>query len=180
MASISASSTTRARRTPLSSETLNSNRTWKSSSSRCTTRTSRAAQSARTGVTWTRVAIGIASFRRTSNPQKMHRYKRTCVRACVCVDVCLWGELGVALLTKLAVYQALVLSTLLYGCEYRVLSFEESRVAEPDRKRAARKQQVIDTTGTVWPCDRCSKVVNLVCNVVEQQKPNTHCARCLC
>ena len=36
-------------------------------------------------------------------------------------------------------------------------SFEESRIAELDRKRAARKQQVINTTGTVWPCDRCSR-----------------------
>ena len=76
---------------------------------------------------------------------KMHRRctdinVRVCAR--VCVDVRLSGEQhGVALLTKLAVYQAVVLSTLLYGCEYRVLSFEESRVAEPDRKRAARKQQ---------------------------------------
>ena len=26
-----------------------------------------------------------------------------------------------------------------------------------DRKRAARKQQVINTTGTVWLCDRCSR-----------------------
>jgi len=29
--------------------------------------------------------------------------------------------------------------------------------AELDKKRAARKQQVINTTGTVWPCDRCSR-----------------------
>jgi len=33
----------------------------------------------------------------------------------------------------------------------------ESRVAELDRKQAARKQQVINTTGTVWPCDRCTR-----------------------
>jgi len=42
-------------------------------------------------------------------------------------------------------------------CQSATASFEESRVAQPDRKRAARKQQVINTTGTVWPCDRCSR-----------------------
>ena len=42
-------------------------------------------------------------------------------------------------------------------CQSATTSFEESRVAELDRKRAARKQQVINTTGTVWPCDRCSR-----------------------
>jgi len=36
-------------------------------------------------------------------------------------------------------------------------SFEELRIAELDRKQAARKQQVINTTGTVWPHDRCSR-----------------------
>ena len=43
------------------------------------------------------------------------------------------------------------------ACQSATASFEESRVAELDRKRAARKQQVINTTGTVWPCDRCSR-----------------------
>jgi len=33
----------------------------------------------------------------------------------------LWGEHSIALLTKIAVYEAVVLSTLLYGCEYWVL-----------------------------------------------------------
>ena len=42
-------------------------------------------------------------------------------------------------------------------CQSATASFEESRVAELDRKRAARKQQVINTTGTVWLCDRCSR-----------------------
>jgi len=42
-------------------------------------------------------------------------------------------------------------------CQSATASFEESRVAELARKRAARKQQVINTTGTVWPCDRCSR-----------------------
>ena len=42
-------------------------------------------------------------------------------------------------------------------CQSATASLEESRVAELDRKRAARKQQVINTTGTVWPCDRCSR-----------------------
>ena len=42
-------------------------------------------------------------------------------------------------------------------CQSATTSFEESRVAELDRKQAVRKQQVINTTGTVWPCDRCSR-----------------------
>jgi len=42
-------------------------------------------------------------------------------------------------------------------CQSATASFKESRVVELDRKRAARKQQVINTTGTVWPCDRCSR-----------------------
>jgi len=44
-------------------------------------------------------------------------------------------------------------------CQSAAASFEESRIAEPDRKRAARKQQVmiINTTGIVRPCDRCSR-----------------------
>ena len=42
-------------------------------------------------------------------------------------------------------------------CQSATALFEESRVAELDRKRAARKQQVINTTGTVWPHDRCSR-----------------------
>jgi len=42
-------------------------------------------------------------------------------------------------------------------CQSAIASFEESRVAELDRKRAARKQLVINTTSTVWPCDRCSR-----------------------
>jgi len=55
-----------------------------------------------------------------------------CVRVCVCVCVCvcvkagdafgklqrrLWSERSVVLSAKIAVYQAVVLSTLLYGCE---------------------------------------------------------------
>jgi len=42
-------------------------------------------------------------------------------------------------------------------CQSATTSFEESRVAELDRKQAVRKQQVINTPGTVWPCDRCSR-----------------------
>ena len=42
-------------------------------------------------------------------------------------------------------------------CQSATASFEESRVAELDRKRVGRKQQVINTTGTVWPCDRHSR-----------------------
>ena len=42
-------------------------------------------------------------------------------------------------------------------CQLATASFEESRVAKLDRKWAARKQQAINTTGTVWPCDRCNR-----------------------
>jgi len=42
-------------------------------------------------------------------------------------------------------------------CQSATASYEESRVAELDRKWAARKQQAINTTGTVWPCDRCNR-----------------------
>ena len=45
-------------------------------------------------------------------------------------------------------------------CQSATASFEESRIAELDRKRAARKQQVTNTTGTVWPCDRCSRTAH--------------------
>jgi len=43
-------------------------------------------------------------------------------------------------------------------CQSAIAAFEETRVAELDRKRAARKQQAVDITGTVWPCDRCNKI----------------------
>ena len=39
-------------------------------------------------------------------------------------------------------------------CQSATASFDESRVAELDRKWAAHKQQVINTTSTAWPCDR--------------------------
>jgi len=43
-------------------------------------------------------------------------------------------------------------------CQSVIAAFEETRVAELDRKRAARKQQAINITGTAWPCDRCNKI----------------------
>ena len=58
--------------------------------------------------------------------------KDKCARACVCVCAKagdafgklqrrFWGEHSVVLSAKIAVYQAVVLSTLLYGCESWVL-----------------------------------------------------------
>ena len=94
------------------------------------------------------------------------------LRVCVCakagdafgkLQLRFWGERSVVLSAKIAVYQAVVLSTLLYGCESWVLyrrqpktlttaaldraqwrttcqsaiqSFEKTRVAELERKRA--------------------------------------------
>jgi len=40
-------------------------------------------------------------------------------------------------------------------CQSAIAAFEETRVAELDRKRAAPKQQGVNMTGTAWPCDRC-------------------------
>ena len=57
-------------------------------------------------------------------------------------------------------------------CQPATASFEESRVAELDRKRAARKQQVINTTGTVWPCDRCSRTCSSRIGLVAHRRPH--------
>ena len=43
-------------------------------------------------------------------------------------------------------------------CQSVIAAFEETRVAELDRKRAARKQQAVNITGTAWPCDSCNKI----------------------
>jgi len=42
-------------------------------------------------------------------------------------------------------------------CRTAIAAFEEARVASLQRKRAARKHQVV-STNTAWPCDRCNKV----------------------
>ena len=57
-------------------------------------------------------------------------------------------------------------------CQSATASFEESRVAELVRKRAARKQQVINTTGTVWPCDRCSRTCSSRIGLVAHRRPH--------
>ena len=43
-------------------------------------------------------------------------------------------------------------------CQSVIAAFEETRVAELDRKRAARKQKAVNITDTAWPCDRCNKI----------------------
>ena len=43
-------------------------------------------------------------------------------------------------------------------CQSAIQSFEKTRVAELERKRAARKHQAVNITGTAWPCDRCNKI----------------------
>jgi len=43
-------------------------------------------------------------------------------------------------------------------CQSTIAAFEETRAAELDMKRAARKQQAVNITDTAWPCDRCNKI----------------------
>jgi len=43
-------------------------------------------------------------------------------------------------------------------CQSAIAAFEETRVAELVGKRAARRQQAVNITGTAWPCDRCNKI----------------------
>jgi len=51
----------------------------------------------------------------------------------------LWGEHSVALLTKIAMYQSVVLSTLLYGCESCVLYRRSVRRLDEFHMRCLRK-----------------------------------------
>ena len=73
---------------------------------------------------------------------------RTRLTCHCCVSVCVSVSLSTA-----AFDQAQWRTT----CQSGTALYEESRVAELDRKRAARKQQAINTTGMVWPCDRCGR-----------------------
>ena len=91
------------------------------------------------------------SIKRSARIATVYRFKSShgdCLSVCVCV--CLRPQS----LSTAPFDRAQWRTT---TCQSATASFEESRVVELDRKRAARKQQVIDTTGTVWPCDRCSR-----------------------
>jgi len=72
-------------------------------------------------------------------------------------------------------------------CRSAIAAFEEARVASLQRKRAARKHQVVSSTNTAWPCDRCDKVcssrIGLFANRLPIDEAVCHtrrCSPCMC
>ena len=62
-----------------------------------------------------------------------------------------------------------------------IMSFEELRVAELDRKQAARNQQVISTTGTVWLCNRCRRTCSSLIGLFAHRRTHPSATRvCVC
>jgi len=72
--------------------------------------------------------------------------------------------------------QSLVSATLDRGqwrstCRTTIAAFEEARVVSLQWKRAAGKHQVVSSTNTAWPCDRCNKVCSSRTGLLAMHRP---------
>ena len=73
-------------------------------------------------------------------------------------------------------------------CRTAIAAFKEARVASLQRKRAARKHQVVSSTNMAWPCDRCNKVCSsrimgslpIVLPIDEAVRRTRRCSPCEC
>ena len=61
-------------------------------------------------------------------------------------------------------------------CQSAIEAFDETPVAELDRKRAAGKQQAVNIIGTAWPCDRCNKICSSRIGLFAHRR----CTPCMC
>jgi len=107
-----------------------------------------------------------------------------CVCLPVCVCVCVRarveilnkrdGKIHVDISSVWSVSHLIEDSGVRRGTRTAIAAFEEARVASLQRKRAVRKHQVVSSTNTAWPCDRCNKVCSSRIGLFAHRPTGTH------